>query len=294
MPANGVPTSQVPVTRVSVRATRGSGREFAVGVGCLLRGIAMYAKRPRLMLLGLVPAVISAVVLAGALVALVVYAHDLAVLATPFADRWSSGLRQTTVVLAELAIVGVGVLLSVLFYTALTLLIGEPFYEAISKGVDDELGGLAREVDVAYWRALPRGIVDTVRLIVFSGVCGAGLFVLGLIPVVGETVVPVLAAAVGGWALVLELTSVPFERRGLRFRHRKQMLRQARPLGLGFGVATFVCFLVPLGAVLLMPAAVAGATLLSRRLFESLDQQTPHPAAPAVPPAASPGLVAGP
>ena len=29
-------------------------------------------------------------------------------------------------------------------------------------------------------------------------------------------------------------------------------------MALGFGVAVFVCFLIPLGAVLLMPAAVAG------------------------------------
>jgi CysZ protein len=38
-------------------------------------------------------------------------------------------------------------------------------------------------------------------------------------------------------------------------------------MALGFGIATFVCFLIPLGAVLVMPAAVAGATLLSRRVL---------------------------
>ena len=35
-------------------------------------------------------------------------------------------------------------------------------------------------------------------------------------------------------------------------------------MALGFGVAVFLCFLIPLGAILVMPAAVAGATLLSR------------------------------
>jgi CysZ protein len=45
------------------------------------------------------------------------------------------------------------------------------------------------------------------------------------------------------------------------------MLRSRRPMALGFGVATFVCFLIPGGAILIMPAAVAGATVLSRRLF---------------------------
>jgi CysZ protein len=33
---------------------------------------------------------------------------------------------------------------------------------------------------------------------------------------------------------------------------------------LGFGVATQLWFLVPLGGVLVMPAAVAGATILAR------------------------------
>jgi CysZ protein len=42
-------------------------------------------------------------------------------------------------------------------------------------------------------------------------------------------------------------------------------LRAHRPLALGFGVAVFLSFLVPLGAILLMPAAVAGAALLTRR-----------------------------
>ena len=92
-------------------------------------------------------------------------------------------------------------------------------------------------------------------------------FLTGLIPVVGQTVVPVLTAIFSGWVLSLELSGVPFERRGLRLVQRRQMLRRNRPLALGFGVATFVCFLIPLGAVLVMPAAVAGATLMTRRVY---------------------------
>jgi CysZ protein len=36
---------------------------------------------------------------------------------------------------------------------------------------------------------------------------------------------------------------------------------------LGFGVPVFVVFLVPFVAVLVMPGAVAGATLLTRRVL---------------------------
>ena len=42
-----------------------------------------------------------------------------------------------------IAIVGVSLVLSVLLFTALTLLIGQPFYEKISKRVEDSLGGVA-------------------------------------------------------------------------------------------------------------------------------------------------------
>jgi len=250
----------------------GAGREFFTGVKFLLRGLGMYARSPKLMFLGLIPAVISGVLLIGALVALVYFVDDLSALVTPFADDWGSGLRQTTRVVAGIAIVGVWLLLSILLFTALTLLIGQPFYEAISKNVEDRHGGVRGAIDVSFWRTLPRTIADNVRLLLVTVLFGVPLFVGGLIPIVGETVVPILGAMIGGWILVLELTSVPFERRGLRFRDRRRMLRTRRPMALGFGVATFVCFLVPLGAVLVMPAAVAGATLLSRRLFGLPDE----------------------
>jgi len=254
------------------RATAGAGREFFTGVSFLLRGIGMYARSPRLMFLGLVPAAISGALLLGGFIALIYFVDDLSTLVTPFADNWASGVRQTTRVVAGIAIVGVWLLLSILLFTALTLLIGQPFYEAISKNVEDRLGGVPGEIDVSFWRTLPRSTVDSVRLLLVTALFGIPLFVGGFIPIVGETVVPVLGAMVGGWMLALELTGVPFERRGLRFRDRRRMLRARRSMALGFGVATFVCFLVPLGAVLVMPAAVAGATLLSRRLFGLPDE----------------------
>jgi hypothetical protein len=66
------------------------------------------------------------------------------------------------------------------------------------------------------------------------------------------------------WLLALELVGAPFYRRGMRRKDPRLALRTRTSLALGFGAAVFVCFLVPLGAGLVIPAAVAGATLLSR------------------------------
>jgi CysZ protein len=250
-----------------VKAVGGAGKDFLDGAMFLLRGLGMFARSPRLMLLGLIPALISAVVIISAVVLVIYVAGDLAGFMTPFAQTWSTGVRDTLRVLIVIALIVVVVALAVLLYTALTLLIGEPFYEAISHRVEERLGGVPDEVHVPMARMVMHSLVDSLRLFVFALLVGIPLFLGGLIPGVGETVVPVLAALVSGWVLVLELTTVPFERRGLRYTQRRQVLRQRRPLALGFGVATFVCFLIPLGAVLVMPAAVAGATLMTRRVY---------------------------
>jgi CysZ protein len=159
------------------------------------------------------------------------------------------------------------VLLGILTFVAVTLAIGDPFYERISERVEDRFGGVPDAVEIGFWRSVRRGLLDAVRLIGLSIVVAVPLFLLGLVPVVGQVLSPVLGALVGGWLLAVELTGVPFQRRGQWLWQRRAALRAHRPIALGFGVAVFLCFLIPLGAILLMPAAIAGATLLSRRVL---------------------------
>jgi len=245
----------------------GAVRQFLTGAGLLGRGISLVLSSPRLLALGLLPALIAGVVYAAALVVLVDFLPRLSAATTWFADDWATGWRDLIRVLAGIGLVGVAVLLGILTFTAVTLLIGDPFYERISELVEDRFGGVPDGVEVGFWRSLARSLVDSVRLIGLSILVGIPLFLLGLLPFVGQTVIPVLGAAIGGWLLAVELTGVPFQRRGRRLRHRRAALRANLPLTLGFGVAVFLCFLLPLGAILLMPAAIAGATLLSRKVL---------------------------
>ena len=246
-------------------ASGGAARQFLTGMSLLGRGVGLCLRRPRLLGLGLVPALIAGALYVALLVALVLFVDDLAARVTWFADDWSTGVRDAVRVVAGAGVVGLAGLLGVLTFTAVTLLIGDPFYEKISELVEGGFGGVPDAVEMVWWRSLRRSLVDSVRLIGLSVLIGVPLFVAGFVPVVGQTVVPVLAATVAGWILAVELTGVPFQRRGRRLADRRRVLRGHRPMALGFGVAVFLCFLVPLGAVLLMPAAVAGGTLLSRR-----------------------------
>jgi len=142
--------------------------------------------------------------------------------------------------------------------------VGDPFYERIARGVESRLGNAPQELEETFWVGLWRGIGSALRFLALTASVGLLLFGLGFIPVVGQTVVPVLGAFFGGWFLALELSGFAFDARGLRLRDRRRSLGADRATTLGFGVLTYLLFLVPFLAIVVMPAAVAGATIMSR------------------------------
>ena len=78
----------------------------------------------------------------------------------------------------------------------------------------------------------------------------------------------VLGFVVTGRVLAGELVARPLEARGLDRAQRTALCRPHRSRVLGFGLATQVFFVIPLGAIVVMPAAVVGATMLGRDLVE--------------------------
>ncbi|WP_277959548.1 EI24 domain-containing protein [Frigoribacterium faeni] len=240
--------------------------EFFGGVGLLGRGLRLWATSPRLMLLGAVPALVVGAVFAAALVGVGLAADDLARTLTPFADGWPEWSRTLVRLGGALAVAALAVLLAVVAFTAVTLLVGDPFYERIWRRVEEREGDPPADVDRGFWRGLARSAGDSLRLLLATAGVGVLLFVGGFVPVLGQTVVPVLGALTGGWFLAVELTGYAFDARGRSLAERRRGLAVNRARTLGLGTATYLLFFVPLGAVLVMPAAVAAATLLAREV----------------------------
>lgn len=249
--------------------------QLLVGVRIFGRGLKVYGRNPRLVLLGILPAILT-LILFGVLFGLLVYfVDDLSRLVTWFADDWDSGARTAIRLAAGIGLVGLSLLLWAVSFTAVTLLIGDPFYEKIAEAVEDSLGGVPGAVKITWYQELGRSIRDSLRLLMLSTLIGIPLFLCGFIPVVGQTVIPVIGALVGGWFLAVELVGVAFARRGIRMKERVRILRKQRWTAVGFGACVFLTFLIPLGAVFVMPAAVAGGTLLAR---ETLGTDAVQPA----------------
>jgi CysZ protein len=243
-------------------------RDLGAGFGHLLKGQRWVARHGRQYGFGLVPGLIALVLYAAALVALALWGDDLVGWATPFADDWSSPWQGLFRGLLTAVLFALGLLLAVLTFTAVTLLIGQPFYEALSQAVDRDVSpdGTAPESGLPLWRELWISGRDSLRIVVRAAVWGVLLFALGFLPVVGQTAVPVIGFFVTGFFLTEELTAVALQRRGVDLRERLALLRSRKLLVWGFGTPLGLAFLVPFVAVFLMPGAVAGATLLAREL----------------------------
>lgn len=170
-------------------------------------------------------------------------------------------------------------------FTAVTLLVGQPFYESLAERVDVSEGGAPDGPDLPLWRELLQSARDSLRVLVRVAIWGVLLFAAGFVPVVGQTVVPAIGFCVSGYFLALELTGVAFQRREVPLRERMRILRGRMALTLGFGVPLILCFLVPLVSVLLMPGAVAGATLLARSVMppQGAPETQPESGAPVAP-----------
>ncbi|MCE4025371.1 EI24 domain-containing protein [Microbacterium sp. Au-Mic1] len=239
-------------------------REFAAGFGTLVRGFGLWRTHPRLLALGLIPALISVAVLAAALVPFGLSLGSLTAWMTPFADGWLTGWRDALRIAIGIVLFVAATVLSGLVFTALTLTIGDPFYQRIWRGVESSLGGEEPTGETGFWSTVGEGL----RLIGLGVLVALFTLLLGFIPLVGGPLATVVGVLLSGRLLARELTGRAFDARGLGHDDRLRLLGSGRARVLGFGVATQLCFMIPLGAVITMPAAVAGSTMLARALTE--------------------------
>src|SRR6266540_296587 len=201
------------------------------GAGYLARGMGLFARTPGMRLLGLLPAVLAALLVLGLLVVLATLVDEFATALTPFADQWSESARTLLRAGVGFALLVAFLLLAVVTFATLTNLIGQPFFERLSDRVERHLGNPPAGVDTPWWRTLPRGTVESVLVLALVVAVNLPLFVLDLLPLLGQTLVPLLQALVSG----------------------------------------FLLSLVPLAILLAMPGSVVGGTLLVRRLTGTPD-----------------------
>ncbi|MHA7115694.1 MULTISPECIES: sulfate transporter CysZ [Pseudomonas] len=107
---------------------------------------------------------------------------------------------------------------------------------------------------------VPRTFGREMRKLAYFLPRAIGLFILSLIPVVNVVAAP-LWLIFGVWMMAIQYIDYPADNNKMSWQDMLAWLRSKRWQSLGFGGITYLALLIPGVNVLMMPAAVAGATL---------------------------------
>jgi CysZ protein len=232
-------------------------RAFA-GAWHVPAGFAFLLRRPGLWLLAALPVLLAVGLMALGAVGGMYLVPDAESLLAPAPGRAPEWIELPVSLLLWTAAVGGGIFLGL----GLALLLTAPLLDLLSRRVEARVRGQLGDRG----RGLRFELLQSLRGAVYFLVAAPGVFLLGLIPVVG----PFLSLLWGGHAMAYQMTDPALTRRGLAFADKRRWHRLWRAESEGFGLAGMIGLLVPFANLLLGPALVAGGTLLVLDLEEVL------------------------
>ena len=152
------------------------------------------------------------------------------------------------------------------FYTFSLIgnLVAAPFNGMLAEAVERELTG--RPVDgptglKSIAKDVASSLASEVRKLAYVLKFMVPLALLFLIPVI-NLAAPFLWLAFSAWMLAISYADFPMGNHGLRFHEIRARLSERRLLTLGFGGAVMLGIMIPFLNLLMIPAAVAGATAM--------------------------------
>lgn len=181
---------------------------------------------------------------------------------------WATGLRYVLWPLMALTFL----LIWYFTFTVIANLIGAPFNGMLAERVEAHLRGDAYQPfdSGSFIREIVPALVNELGKISYFLLWVIPLVILFVIPVV-NLAAPFLWAYFMAWMLSLEYADYPMDNNGIRFKQVRQSLAQRRLTSMGFGGTATLCSFIPFLNLLVMPAAVAGATLYWVRELKTED-----------------------
>ena len=156
------------------------------------------------------------------------------------------------------------VVLVVVYYsfTLVANLIAAPFNGLLAEKVENSLRGV-RTADEG-WRGVlalvPRTLAREFAKIVYYLPRVLLLLLLTFVPVIG-LISPLLWFLFGAWMMSIQYCDYPMDNNKVSFSQMKLLLKERRLTSVGFGSLIQLGMMVPVLNLILMPAAVVGATL---------------------------------
>lgn len=153
------------------------------------------------------------------------------------------------------------------FYFAFTTLanfVAAPFNALLAEKVELQLTGepLGDMSFGAMLKDIPRMLKREWQKMMYSLPRLIALFLLGFVPVLGQTVVPLLTFIFSAWLIAIQYCDYPFDNHKISFQRMRNALSQYRTLNFTFGALVSLFTMIPFVNLVVMPVAVCGATAL--------------------------------
>jgi CysZ protein len=172
-----------------------------------------------------------------------------------FFPSWLSWLTWIITPVAALTIIS----MTLYFFSAVLNLVAGPFNGLLSEAVETKIAG-TEIPDEPIGELISRTLQRELKKLGYFIPRYIGLLVISFIPVI-NIVSPVLWFVFGAWVLTLQYLDYALDNNGHSFQDLHQALKLQPLTTLGFGFIVAVGFMIPVVNLLVMPAAVCGATL---------------------------------
>lgn len=150
------------------------------------------------------------------------------------------------------------------FFSTLANFIAAPFNGLLAEKVEEHLIGEKINDDgfSAVIKDTPRILAREWRKLLYVLPKAIGLFLLLLIPALGQTVGPVLWFIFTAWILAIQYCDYPFDNHKVKFNDMRNNLKQKQSKAYGFGALVSIFTTIPILNLIVMPVAVCGATAM--------------------------------
>ena len=207
------------------------------------------------------PALIALVVISAGLTLVFGYVTDLSNYLVALLPGWLDFLGMVLAPMLYLLALLVGAWLLGLF----AILVASPFLGDLSIAVERLKYPDAPAHQPDFWQGVAMSLKREARKFGYHLPRLIGVVIITLIPLV-NTLSPFIWFGFGAWTLAVHFADYPAENRGLPFAQTLTHLRRNRATALGFGACATLALAIPFVNFLLIPVAVAGGTLLWRRV----------------------------
>ncbi|BFU60871.1 MULTISPECIES: sulfate transporter CysZ [Rodentibacter] len=177
-----------------------------------------------------------------------------------FLPDWLGFLSVILLVLS----IGMILLLFYFIFTTLSGFIAAPFNGLLAEKLEKMLTGEPINNDnwLDVMKDVPRMLRREWQKLWYSLPKIVGLFLLSFIPMVGQTIVPILTFLFTAWMMAIQYCDYPFDNHKVSFDVMKNALGEQRTQNLTFGALITCCTFIPLINLVIIPVAVCGATVM--------------------------------